>query len=78
MKLLSEMTEPEIRDLMNAVATAVLLVAEAKGVEKPLFALLLFNDPALAQYVANCRREDVILAFEESACRLRRNEDVAR
>lgn len=78
MKRLQDMTESELGGLLDAMGVAILGVAAEMGVEKPLFALLLFNDPKLGQYVSNCRREDVILAFEEAAGRLRRREDVPR
>jgi hypothetical protein len=77
-KKLEHMTEPELRTVMNALAKAVEVTAEYIGVEKPLFALVLFNDPKIAQYVANCRREDIILAMEETVARLRNNQDVPR
>lgn len=76
MKYIKDMTEPELRDLMNIIA--IQIVNATVGVEKPKFALLLFNDPALAQYVCNCNRQDVIKAMRECADRLERNEDLPR
>lgn len=78
MRLLQDMTEPELRDTMNAVARAVFREAQAQGVEKPQFVLVLFNDPAICQYVANCTRASMIEAMRETANRLERNEDIAR
>jgi len=72
------MTEPELASLMRAMADGVEQAARDQGVEKPLFALLVFNDPAIAQYIANCQRVDVIKAMEECAARLRAKQDVPR
>lgn len=78
MKLLENMTEPELAALMRAMGNAIEKTARDLGVEKPLFALLLFNDPAIAQYMANCQRTDVIVAMEECAKRLRAKQEVPR
>jgi hypothetical protein len=78
MKKLEDMTEPELRHLMNATCEAILAAAEFCDVEKPMFVVVLFNDPAVAQYAANCRREDIILAMRETADRLERRQDVTR
>jgi len=79
MKRLEDMTEPELRDLMNTMGRAIECVAvDEFGVEKPLFALLLFNDPKVAQWMSNCQRGDVIAAMRETADRLERNQDVTR
>lgn len=78
MKQLLDMTEPELRDFCNKMATGVEAMAEALGVKKPLFALLLFDDPRLAQYVANCDRSTMVLALREAADRLEKRQDVTR
>jgi hypothetical protein len=75
MKKLKDMTEPELAQLMTLCGNMILESADALGVEKPMFVVLLFNDPATAQYVANCQRADVILALREAAERLERHED---
>jgi hypothetical protein len=77
-KTLYEMTEPELRDLMNAMGSAIEFVAQHKGIERPHFALLVFNDPQIAQYVANCERGDIIKAMRECADRLELKQDVTR
>jgi len=74
MKQLSEMTEPELRDLFNSVATEI----QHRLPERTLFVLLAFDDPGLSQYVSNARREDVIKALYEGASRLENEEDVKR
>jgi hypothetical protein len=78
MKKLEDMTEPELQELMHACALDIELAANHLGVEKPRFVLVLFNDPKTAQYVANCRRKDIIKAMRETADRLEKNEDVPR
>lgn len=76
MKYLEDMTEPELRALMNQLAIVVQDRAAESLVERPLFVLLLFNDPAVAQYVANCNRADVVRALREAADRLEGRQDV--
>ncbi len=78
MKKLEHMTEPELRAYLNACGQALEAVSDALQVERPLFALVLFNDPKVGQYVANCRREDVIAALRETADRLESRQDVPR
>jgi hypothetical protein len=77
MQKLIDMTEPELGSLMRQAARQVVSVAKDLGVEKPLFVLLLFNDPQVAQYIANCDRSDVIKAMRETADRLERRQDVS-
>ena len=78
MALIKDMTEPELCGLLNRVGHQVKNACVDQGVEKPLFVVLLFNDPQITQYVANCVRADVIRAMRECADRLERNEDVRR
>ena len=78
MKLLRDMTEPELAELMTAMGNQIKATAAVMEVESPHFALLLFNDPEIAQYVANCDRRDVILALRECATRLERRETLER
>ena len=78
MKKLEYMTEPELRELMNLTGHAIEQAAEMLGVEKPMFVVVLFNDPAVAQYAANCERSDVIKAMRETADRLEHRQDVER
>lgn len=78
MKKLINMTEPELKDLMNSCAYAIEGAAKIHRVEKPLFALILFNDPQIGQYICNCERETTIKALRETADRLERNQDISR
>lgn len=78
MKTLETMTEPELRNLMNEVCLAITTTAADLRVERPLFVVVMFNDPKVAQYAANCRREDIIKAMRETADRLEGKEDVVR
>jgi hypothetical protein len=77
-KTLRDMTEPELKELMDAMGKQIVAVAAVLEVEKPHFALLLFNDPEIAQYVCNCERSDVIKAFREAADRLEGRETLDR
>lgn len=78
LRILRDMTEPELAELMNAMACKIALVAMTEKVELPRFVLLLFNDPHVAQYISNCNREDTIKALREAADRLERRQDVTR
>jgi hypothetical protein len=75
---LEDMTEPELAEFMTALARSIGGTAAHLGVERPLFVLVVFNDPALGQYISNCERADVIKAMRETASRLERKEDVTR
>jgi len=46
--------------------------------QKPHFALVVFNDPEIGQYIGNCQREGIIKALRETADRLERNQDLVR
>ena len=78
MKKLEFMTEPELRELMTAMANQIKATAAVMECENPLFVLLLFNDPEIGQYIANCERSDVIKALREAADRLEAKQDVPR
>jgi hypothetical protein len=77
-KRLEDMTEPELRELMTAFVEQLKVVAAVMGVEGPQFCLVVFNDPKVAQYAANCDRSDMILAMREAADRLEKHQDVTR
>lgn len=78
MKKLEYMDEPELKRVMSTLANRVKDGCTIMGVEKPQFVLLLFNDPAVAQYISNCDRRDVVKALREAAERLERHEDITR
>jgi NACalpha-BTF3-like transcription factor len=78
LKRLQDMTEPQLQHLMKDLATSLLDTSSIHGIERPLFVLLLFNDPRVSQYVSNAQRADVIKALREAADRLERREDVQR
>ncbi len=75
---LEDMTEPELGFMMTQMASAIEVVAKVLGVEKPHFCLVVFNDPKVAQYIANCERADIIKSMRETADRLERRQDVPR
>lgn len=72
------MTEPELREFMNTLGNGIDIIAGLFKVERPLFCLILFNDPRLGQYMSNCERSDMIKALKETITRLERNEDITR
>ena len=78
MTALKDMTERELGYLMTAMANQITAVAAILEVEKPHFALLIFNDPAAAQYVANCERQDIIKALRFLADRLEARDTIQR
>ena len=77
-KHLEDMSEPEIRQMMTAIAQMVETIASVFLIDRPLFALLLFNDPKISQYVGNCQRDQIVTAFREAAARLANREDFSR
>jgi hypothetical protein len=78
MKTLRDMDEVELNDFMKTMAGALEFTARHEGVEKPFFVLLLFNDPEVSQYIANCDRSGCIKALRQCADRLERRETVER
>lgn len=75
---IEDMNEPELAELMRGAARKLEEYFRHAIGEKPLFTLLVFNDPAIAQYAANCQRSDIIKALRETADRLSAKEDVTR
>lgn len=73
-KPLEDMTEPELRSLMTRCGDALKTVLGAKT----QFALVVFDDPKVAQYISSCTRDTMILAMRETADRLERRQDVPR
>lgn len=80
MKTLRDMTEGELRLLMDACAKAInsKLAAHLDPNAKPMFALLVFDDPEVAQYISSCERSCMIEALRETADRLESRSDVTR
>jgi hypothetical protein len=77
---MEDMTEPELGELLRSCAKAVntALSARIQSQHKPMFALLVFNDPEVAQYISSCERADMIRALRECADRLERRQTVER
>ena len=75
---LEHLTEEELRTLLNLLSSQIEGTCRHLSIEKPMFTLLLFNDPALAQYASNCERADIIKAMRETADRLEARQDVQR
>lgn len=71
-KQFSNMTEPEIKVLLKDLAN---YITQKTG---SLFMLVVFDEPGVAQYISNAKREDCIKAMEETAQRFRNNEIIER
>lgn len=78
MQRLEDLTEPELAYVCNMTAKSIETMFRILQIERPLFALLMFNDPRIAQWVSNCDRKDVIMAMRACADRLERQQDVTR
>lgn len=72
MTQLENMTEVELKLLMDATCRAIEATFARLKVEKPRFALVVFNDPKIGQYASNCTRASMIEALRETAERLER------
>ncbi len=75
---LCDLNEPTMKFMLDKMGKSIENVAAQHQVDKPKFALLLFDDPGLGQYCCNCERKDVITALRETADRLERKEDIPR
>ncbi len=75
---LMNMTEPEIEAFVAASGAAVEGVAAGRNVEKPLYLLLLFDNPGLVRYSTNCLdRETLSKALRRHADAIERGETLA-
>lgn len=74
MKPLEEMTEPELKEIMTRCANSLRWHLG----KKTQFALIVFDDPKVAQYISTCTRETMIEAMRETADRLAKKQDVPR
>jgi hypothetical protein len=81
-KLIRDMTEPELRDYFRGLAKNIEAQLppgpSAKG--KCLFALVVADtvEPGVGQYVSNVQRADMIRMLRETADRLENREDISR
>ena len=80
MKTLADMTEPELRGYFAELAAMLedVLPAGPSRHGRALFALLVFDDPGLAQCVSTCDRSTMVQALREAADRLEGREDIPR
>lgn len=74
MKNPSEMTEPELREVMNRCGRSLRSILGTKS----KFVLLWFDDPAVGQYLSTCDRKTMVEALRETAERIEKNQDVPR
>jgi hypothetical protein len=82
MKRLEDMNETELGILMSGCAQVVMAHLRENVLPpdngRHQFALVVFNDPKIAQYVSSCDRSSMISAMKETAARLEAKEDVTR
>lgn len=82
MKLIKDMTEPELRAYFFGLAAMLedQLPPGPSARGKCLFFLIVNDqiDPGIAQYVSNVQRADAIKMLRETADRLERRQDVTR
>lgn len=82
MKLLKDMTEPELQAYFRNLASRIEsdLPPGPSNNGKCLFFLIVCEDegPGISQYVSNVRRQDAIKMLRETADRLERRQDVTR
>jgi hypothetical protein len=76
MKSLDDMTEPELREMLNDIARAI----ESRLPEQTAFILLAtpFGAHGIAQYVANAHKNDCVLWMKETIARFESGEVVPR
>ena len=74
------MTEPELREYFRSLSGAIedCLPAGPSRKGRALFALIVFDDPGVAQYVSNANRQDMIRALRETADRIEKREMIER
>ena len=80
MKTLRDMTEGELSDVMvRAARVSSRCLPRGRGPGgRPMYVLLVFDDPEVAQYISSCQRSDIIKCMRETADRLELKQDVAR
>jgi hypothetical protein len=77
-KRLEDMTEPEIKQMMTDIGHGIDFQLSRHLIGKPMFTLIVFNDPKVGQYLSNCERPSMIVALKEVAERLEKKQDVPR
>lgn len=73
-KRLQDMTEPELSVMMKRAAAAARTALRPES----LLVLLVFDDPAVTQYISNCDRGTMVEALRECASRIENELDVPR
>jgi len=78
-KPLEFLDEVELGNLMTGIARTIQFqLPDRQDGQRSAFALLVFDDPKVAQYISSCHRDDVIVAMRACADRIERKEDVRR
>jgi hypothetical protein len=71
---LENLTEPELKVLFDSIGHAV----RSRLPKQTFYAVLVFDNSGVGQYVSNAKRADMVKAMRETADRLERLEDVSR
>lgn len=69
------MTDPEVQELMQALACAVERTALRLRVEPLAYAIIVYNDPAFNQYISNLPREIGVRQLRDTADELEARRD---
>ena len=81
-KALVDMSEPEIGALLKSIGAQIDGTLRATyptdHQPRPMWTLLVWDDPGLAQYISSCDRSTAVQALRECADRLEAKEDVRR
>jgi hypothetical protein len=78
MRQLQDLNEAQLGTLMVGCAKAIEDTFDNLLMEQARFALVIFNDPKLGQYISNCDRKAMVEALRECADRMEKGEDVTR
>lgn len=80
MKLLKDMTEPELQEYFNLLARATesVLPPGPSRNGKCLFVLLVCDESKITQYASNANRDDCIKLMRATADRLDKNDVIPR
>lgn len=74
MKQIRDMDEPTLKEYFTLLADAT----ESVLPPGTLFALLVFDESCIGQYVSNAKRPEMIRVLRETADRIEANQDVRR
>ena len=77
-RMIRDLNEEERQALLRLLGNQVKTLCFALGIERPLFAILLNNDPAQSHWISNCESADLVKALRESADSFGTTQEVQR